>query len=324
MNLLCRICENSENNKIHQAREMMFGTRDCFDYLECGKCGTVQIIEIPDLSKYYPQDYYSFNSPEVELPQSFKRKTAARLAASYFINKRNFIGKYLAEKKEWINYLFPASLKEEVLDIDFNSRILDFGCGSGRLLKILNYFGFQNLTGADAFIKGDIFYPNGIRIYKKPLNEIDGVFDLIMLHHSFEHLPNPFETLQDIKKILSENGICLIRIPLINYAWEKYGINWVQLDPPRHLFLYTEKSFRLLAEKSGFSVEKIVYDSEEFQFWASEYYSKDIAMNEADWFDGNFDKSLFTEQQFNEWKTLAKCLNSEKKGDQACLYIRKI
>ena len=64
MTKVCRICGNTEKNLIHKAQEMMFGTRDEFDYLECSACGTLQIVEIPDLSCYYPRDYYSFVSEE--------------------------------------------------------------------------------------------------------------------------------------------------------------------------------------------------------------------------------------------------------------------
>jgi SAM-dependent methyltransferase len=324
MTLFCKICSNAENNRIHHAREMMFGTRDAFDYFECGKCGTIQICEIPNLGNYYPKDYYSFGSgDDIYIGKYLRRRIAARFAGKYFLNGKNFIGKYLSEKKQWLRFNFPESLKEKILDINFKSKILDFGCGNGKLLQNLQYFGFQNLTGADAFIEKNIFYPNGINIYKRPLNEIEPFFDLIMLHHSFEHLPDPLETLQEIYRLLAKNKFCLIRIPVVNYAWEKYGVNWVQLDPPRHLFLYTEKSLRLLAEKAGFTVEKVVYDSEEFQFWASEYYKRDIAMNDPNWFKLNFDESLFTENQFNEWKREAKKLNEEKKGDQACFYLRK-
>lgn len=324
MILTCRICENSRNNKLYRTREMMFGTRDAFDYLECEECGTLQIVEIPNLAKYYPKNYYSLNETQkVEFANSIKKKLAARFAGKYFIKGKSILGKYAAENKNWINYHFPASLKEPILDLNFNSRVLDFGCGAGKLLQTLYYFGFRNLTGADAFIESDIFYPNGIKIFKKTLAEISSSFDFIMLHHSFEHLPDPFESLNQIYRILKSNKFCLIRIPVVNEAWEKYGINWVQLDPPRHLFLYTEKSFRLLAEKAGFFVKKVVYDSEEFQFWASEYYKNDIAMSEENWFNGNFEESLFSEKQFLEWKDQAKRLNAENKGDQACFYLWK-
>lgn len=324
MNHQCRICENTKYNKSHLLREMMFGTRDEFEYLECGKCGTLQIVEIPDLSKYYPKEYYSLGEVEdVEFASNLKRKIAARLAGSYLTKGKNLLGKYVVENKDWVDFHFPPSLKESVLELSLHSRILDFGCGTGKLLQILYQFGFRDLIGADAFIDSDIFYPNGIKIYKKTLAELSPHFDLIMLHHSFEHLPEPLETLREIYKLLGKDGFCLVRIPVVNFAWEKYGVNWVQLDPPRHLFLYTEKSFRFLAGKAGFSVEKIIYDSEEFQFWASEYYAKNIAMNGENWFNGNFDESIFDEQQFLEWKTEAVKLNNENKGDQACFYLRK-
>src|SRR5205085_10674982 len=132
--------------------------------------------------------------------------------------------------------------------------------GTGKPLQVLYQFGFRNLTGADAFIDADIFYPNGVKVYKKSLEELEPAFDLITLNHSFEHLPNPLESLLEIGRLLEKDKFALIRIPIVNFAWEKYGANWVQLDAPRHLFLYTERSFRLLAEKAGFTVEKVIYD----------------------------------------------------------------
>lgn len=320
----CRICGNDKNNRIHTAREMMFGTRETFDYLECGTCGTIQIVKIPDLRRHYPENYYSLTSDEkLYIEKHLRRRIAARLAGNYFMKGKNRLGKYLAEKKEWLRFNFAHSLREPLLNINFQSRILDFGCGDGKLLRNLYFYGFRNLTGADAFIEKDIFYPNGINIYKRRLAEIDAEFDLIMLHHSFEHLPDPLETLREIYRLLANEKFCLIRIPVANYAWEKYGVNWVQLDAPRHLFLYTEKSLQILAEKAGFKVEKIIYDSGEFQFWASEYYAKDIAMNDPNWFKLDFEKSLFTKEQFDVWKAEAEKLNCEKRGDQACFYLRK-
>lgn len=320
----CRICRNTQNNRIHHTREMMFGTRDRFDYIECGKCGTLQIAEIPDLTRYYPKDYYSLgHSDETEFINNLKKKLAVRLAGNYLVKGKGIVGKYVADRKKWVHDLFPASLREPLLNLNFRSRILDFGCGTGRLLRILRRFGLRDLTGADAFIEADIFYPNGIRIFKKSPAEIEPFFDLVMLHHSFEHLPEPLESLQQIFDLVEIGGFCLVRIPVVNFAWEKYGVNWVQLDPPRHLFLYTEKSFRHLAEQAGFSVRKVVYDSEEFQFWASEYYARDIAMNEPDWFNGTFSESIFTEAEFNSWKDLSVQLNADSRGDQACFYLQK-
>ncbi len=324
MKNVCRICGNTEKNLVHKTREMMFGMRDEFEYLECGECGTLQIVEIPDLSRYYPKNYYSLNSNEEGyLGKSLRRRILARFSGDYFLNRRNFFADFILKMQPWLDFYFPQSLKEPLLELNFHSKILDFGCGSGKLLQNLHYFGFRNLTGADAFIEKDIIYSNGVKIYKRPLSEINNSFDLIMLHHSFEHLPSPLESLSEIQKLLPKGKFCLIRIPLKSYAWQRYGINWVQLDPPRHLFLFTEKGFRYLAEKAGFSVEKVVYDSESFQFFGSEQYLRDIPMNDERAFRGNIAESIFTPEQLQEWEREAKILNKENKGDQACFYLRK-
>lgn len=324
MPLLCKICENSENNLVHRAREMMFGMRDQFDYVECGNCGTIQIGEIPDLSLYYPKNYYALDTKaDNGLPTKLKTRLLLKLVGDYFVNGRNHAGKYLAQKKDWVQRYYPASLRQFDIGIDFDSRILDFGSGTGKLLQILHYFGFRNLTGADAFIETDIFYPTGVKIYKRCVEELEPFFDFIMLHHSFEHLPNPLETLRGLHRLLPNDKFCLIRIPVVNFAWEKYGVNWVQLDPPRHLFLYTEKSLRLLAEKAGFVVEKVIYDSEAFQFWGSEQYLQDIPLTDSRSHQTDIAAGIFSAEQMADWEKQAEELNAQNRGDQACFYLRK-
>ncbi|MEP6903137.1 MAG: class I SAM-dependent methyltransferase, partial [Actinomycetota bacterium] len=287
-------------------------------YLECGSCGTLEICEIPDLSRYYPKDYYSLNSDQKGgFERRLKIRLAVRFLGNYLLNRKNFLSRLIVRKQSWFSTFFPNSLKEPLLELNFRSRILDFGCGRGELLQNLYYYGFRNLTGADAFIENDIFYPNGVKIYKRPLSEIEPFFDFVMLHHSFEHLPNPLESLREIYKLLRPGKVCLIRIPVAAFAWEKYGVNWVQLDPPRHLFLFTEKSFRDLAKTAGFEVAKVVYDSEAFQFFGSERYVRNLAMNEDEIYQNDIAKQL------REWEREAEILNKQNKGDQACFYLRK-
>ena len=53
----CAICGNQPNNTIHIAREMMFGLRDAFRYLECAACGCVQLLDVPsDMSRDLSED----------------------------------------------------------------------------------------------------------------------------------------------------------------------------------------------------------------------------------------------------------------------------
>ena len=61
---VCAICGNAEGNRSHAVREMMLGTGEQFEYLECGRCGCLQIADPPgDLARYYPQGYYSLQPP---------------------------------------------------------------------------------------------------------------------------------------------------------------------------------------------------------------------------------------------------------------------
>ncbi len=320
----CRICGNPENNRMHSAREMMFGTRERFDYLECGQCGTVQIAEIPDLSSHYPEDYYSFGPvADVAVGKNFVRRLAARLTGKYLITGRGIGGRIVVKLEPRLEMHFPISLREPILRLTDSSRILDVGCGTGHLLQTLHYFGFRHLTGADTFIAEEIEHPTAVTILKRPLERLDGPFDLIMMHHSFEHMPEPLVTLREIHRLMADDGFVLLRIPVVSFAWEKYGINWVQLDPPRHLYLYTEKSLRLLAEQAGFSIEKVVYDSVSFQFWGSEQYLRDIPLNDSRSQSFSGQGGLFTRDELAGWEVDAERLNAEGRGDSACFYLRK-
>jgi hypothetical protein len=144
-----------------------------------------------------------------------------------------------------------------------------------------------------------------------------------MLHHSFEHLPDPFDAMRQIKRLMHDESYCLIRIPIVNYAWKTYDVNWVQMDPPRHLFLYTENSFRMLAGKSGLDVEHIYFDSGPFQFWGSEMYLRDIPLldRRSPWVDP--ESVLFTSDELTRWSEEAEELNRAGRGDMACFYLRK-
>jgi len=64
-------------------------------------------------------------------------------------------------------------------------------------------------------------------------------FDLIISNHSFEHISDQLETLLKVRKILSENDVCLIRMPVkAEYIWNRYGANWVKIDAPRHFLIH--------------------------------------------------------------------------------------
>ena len=128
-----------------------------------------------------------------------------------------------------------------------SSRILDVGCGTGKMLRLLERNGFRKLTGIDPYTsssKGSVTIINGT------LDSYEGgPFDVVMINDSLEHVPNPLATLIQARNLL--DGKMIVRIPLIGYAWRTYGTNWVALDPPRHQHVLSARGMRILAGRAG-------------------------------------------------------------------------
>ena len=135
---------------------------------------------------------------------------------------------------EQSDFLKQALLIRQII-LNDETRILDVGCGPGKLLYNLSISNLKHLLGVDPYIQKDILYDKKLKILKGYIFEIEGQWDLIMFHHSFEHMPNPEETIKYASKLLSKQGVCLIRIPIVSsFAWNYYRENWIQLDAPRH------------------------------------------------------------------------------------------
>jgi SAM-dependent methyltransferase len=276
---------------------MMFGLRDEFTYYQCSVCDCLQIGEFPpDISKYYPDNYYSFSQDFTKLPVAHVRELAQK-HVSFYLSKIN---------------------------INRQSKILDVGSGSGMYIYFLREIGFMNALGIDLYLDESIQYDNGARVIKETVHNMGQQWDLIMFNHSFEHIPDPLETLQQVSRLLAEGGVCLIRIPTVSsYAWQHYGVNWVQLDAPRHFFLHSTKSINILAEKAGLRLREVVYDSTEFQFLGSEQYLRGISLYSDRSYSRNPAASIFSQSQVEVFKTRAQQMNRQNRGDQAAFYLAR-
>jgi 2-polyprenyl-3-methyl-5-hydroxy-6-metoxy-1,4-benzoquinol methylase len=325
----CRICGNLSGNREYVAKEMMFGLRDSFVYFQCAECGCLQIAEFPtDMTRYYPASYYSLQQLTAPGVRSSGVRHWARVRANEFaVVQRGLLGRVLhrlspnEDLRKAVTQHFPGG-GVSLAKLRTSSRILDVGCGSGTFLLALSEAGFRQLQGVDLYVEASIEYPGGVRILKGSLEACEGKWDVVMFHHSFEHLENPLETLKTAAGLLVGEGTIVVRIPIVSsHAWEKYGIAWVQLDAPRHFFLHSRESISRLAKAVGLQVVRVEYDSTEFQFLGSELYLRDIPLcprgsSSPDW-------SVFTPDEIQKFRQLAVELNASRRGDQAAFYLQK-
>jgi SAM-dependent methyltransferase len=309
MPMVCRACQSSGPHVTHVFREMMFGTRDLFDYFECSDCGSIQrLTKVEDEGRFYPPNYYSFSKNRLSL-----RSRIAAIRDAHAMRKKSLVGLLL-------NQIWPLQEMGPLrhFNLETKSKILDVGCGSGSLLHRLARAGFQDLTGVDPFVSAGTS-SNGVNIFKRDIQDLDGKFDLIMFNHSFEHVPDPAATLAAARRLLSKTGRCLIRVPTCSsFAWARYGRNWVQLDAPRHIVIFSRNGFSKLAMRAGFHLDETIDDSSEFQFTGSESYCRDIPLR------SKRVEELFSSNEIKEFQARAMELNAQGCGDQVAFIISPI
>lgn len=288
---------------------MMFGTRDEFDYFECERCGGLQLVSEVDVADYYPTDYHAF------LPQSRPRglRGLARRWRDRGVFRGDLIGRLLNRVAPYP--VLGAERWFRVLDVPRDARIVDVGCGSAELLRDLHASGFSNLTGIDLYLPDEVLPLLPPFVRKGDMADLDGLFDVVMLHHVLEHMPDQDAALRAVAALLHPDGVALVRIPVIGAAWEQYGEDWVQIDAPRHFYIHSIRSFERLAARAGLTVERIDYDSTEFQFTGSELYRRDVPLTQL--------PTAYSPGQLRHFRREARRLNRLGRGDQAAFYLRK-
>lgn len=307
----CKICGNGEKNLIYKIKERQINKGEVFRYLYCSHCGTLQLYdEIDDIGNYYPNDYYSFHMKgrglQRFLPMIIKKDF------TYFISNSPVELPSILENI--LRDIMGSLMQVYGTHVKLESAILDVGGGNGKWLYALYRWGFRNLTCIDLFAHNSF---HGIKHMQCDIKDVsdDTQYDLIAFHHSFEHMPDPELVLRKVKNILSPTGVCLIRIPICECkAWDIYHENWYEIDAPRHYYLYTERALRILCERVGLQICRIVYDSKPGQFIISEKYkSTDLSLGEI--------------EQKIKWKRIvfrigAWRINKLGQGDRAAFYVK--
>jgi 2-polyprenyl-3-methyl-5-hydroxy-6-metoxy-1,4-benzoquinol methylase len=159
--------------------------------------------------------------------------------------------------------------------------VLDLGCSSGAFLVMLKgsqweLFGIEmspevakraeQRSGAKVFV-GDIL--------DAPFPQ--GYFDAITCFHVFEHMYQPKQILEKVSYWLKPGGIFYMMVPNIHSAGERtFKSYWYALELPRHLFHWSPRALRQVAQSVDLEEVSVTTHREVFFEYSMKYILDDF------------------------------------------------
>ena len=138
-------------------------------------------------------------------------------------------------------------------------RLLDIGAGTGDFLAIAAQNGWQTL-GIEPNAKAKaIALDKGVTFEESLAALEDHAFDVVTMWHVLEHVPDVEAQIADLKRITKPGGTIVIAVP--NYKShdaQHYGTFWAAYDAPRHLWHFSKTAIKLLFEKQGMQLVKVL------------------------------------------------------------------
>jgi SAM-dependent methyltransferase len=158
-------------------------------------------------------------------------------------------------------------------------RLLDVGCAMGNFLHEMEQRGWQvqgvELQASAAMYARQRF---GLEVYNGDLLEYDmssNHFDAITFWDVLEHTHDPLAILQTAYRLLKPDGLLVFSIPdPKSREASRFGPAWIGYDAPRHLYLFSDKSLRLLLERSGFSLVGTEHSLANYHSWVASWQTQ--------------------------------------------------
>lgn len=182
------------------------------------------------------------------------------------MNKTNYSNKYFNDR-DHLDLHLARSIQILASDHKFK-KILDVGCGTGRLVRFLNQKGFETL-GCDPSKEAVNFAKkiNSKSIKKAPATKLPyktSSFDLVTSISVIEHLKQKEaeKFLNEAKRVLKPNGYIFIITPNFSSPFRYIlGKRWFAYSDPTHINFFTPKSIKVLLTNCGYKNIKFRHKS---------------------------------------------------------------
>jgi 2-polyprenyl-3-methyl-5-hydroxy-6-metoxy-1,4-benzoquinol methylase len=138
--------------------------------------------------------------------------------------------------------------------------VLDIGCGTGGFLNVMKDAGWNTVGLEPNETARKTAASKGLDVYNSDdLFTLKQKFQVITMWHVLEHVHELHRYINRIATLLEHEGVFIVAVP--NYtandqlAYQQY---WAAYDVPRHLYHFSPASMKTLAEKHGFTIEKML------------------------------------------------------------------
>jgi SAM-dependent methyltransferase len=96
----------------------------------------------------------------------------------------------------------------------------------------------------------------------------DHSFDVVIIKHIVEHLPNPEKAIAEIGRVIAPGGVLILSTPNLDSLLKPWkGDRWIGYQDPTHISLHPPATWLEWIRKSGFSLLRVFADG----FWDVPY-----------------------------------------------------
>lgn len=164
---------------------------------------------------------------------------------------------YDQEKDHWWFRAKGEFFRNILSNYEFEGKfILDAGCGTGHNMEFLRSKGYY--VGCDVMFEAlEFCKQNGVKdLFQGNLRNVplrSECFDVVVALDVIEHVPDPRIVLEEIKRVLKNDGILVLAVPSFRFLWSQHD------EALSHFRRYNRQDLINELRDSGFQVDRVGY-----------------------------------------------------------------